>query len=72
MSVFSVPSSAANMEVQLVCVETASRGRHSGNGLLARDVAGVEVGVDAQVRGVNDETPVRQFAAGSTKDGLGL
>jgi hypothetical protein len=63
MSVFSMPSPVADMDVQLVCVEAASTGRGSGDGELARDVVDVKDGVDAQVRGVNEETPVRQFAA---------
>jgi hypothetical protein len=58
------------MDVQLVCVGTAPRGRESGDGELARDVA--DVGVDAQVLAVNDEAHVRQFASGSPKDVSGL
>ena len=47
------------MDVQLVCVEAAAPSRESGDGELVREVADDEVGVDAQVSGVTDETPVR-------------
>lgn len=71
MGVFFAPSPFADIEVQRVCEDAASESEDSHDGLLVRDLANSEVGVDVRSRDVEAETPVGHSTATST-DSLGL